>query len=249
MSHGWARTVDGAREAHGNRPTSSRPNLDRLTAYVAQSRGWRPTHTWNTTRELSGEEHGNVVVDPRDPPNRSSPPWPDCPSCALRPPMTPGPRPASPRRARRTRSRAGRRTARRLRDPRPFHPQGRTRRTTSPTRVSSFGPTGRLCCAPRGRWPSTSGGPRPTGGDTPRSTESTASSSRTGPTASSSPSIRTTLWPTVSTACGQPEPTSPPVPARTPIRWLSAVDRAVAARRSIEKQRGRELDHDLGISL
>lgn len=46
------------------------PNLDRLSAYVAQSRGRQPTHTWNTTPEPSGEEHGNVVIDPRDPADR-----------------------------------------------------------------------------------------------------------------------------------------------------------------------------------
>jgi len=34
-----------------------------------------------------------------------------------------------------------------------------------------------------------------------------------------------------------------------PNRWLDAVDRATAAHRSLEHQRSRELDHDLGISL
>lgn len=68
MSHGWARTIDGAQggtweQAH----LLATPNLDRLTAYVAQSRGRQPTHTWNTTPERSGEEHGNVVPDPRQP--------------------------------------------------------------------------------------------------------------------------------------------------------------------------------------
>jgi hypothetical protein len=68
LSHAWARTIDGAQagtweQAH----LFATPNLDRLTAYVGQSRGRRPTHTWNTEREPSGEEHGNVVVDPRSP--------------------------------------------------------------------------------------------------------------------------------------------------------------------------------------
>ncbi len=68
MSHGWARTIDGAQGGTWEQVhVLATPNLDRLTAYVAQSRGRRPTHTWNTTPERSGEEHGNVVLDPREP--------------------------------------------------------------------------------------------------------------------------------------------------------------------------------------
>lgn len=68
MSHGWARTIDGAQGGTWEQVhLLATPNLDRLTAYVGQSRGRAPTHTWNTTPPLSGEEHGNVVADPRDP--------------------------------------------------------------------------------------------------------------------------------------------------------------------------------------
>ncbi len=49
VSHAWARTVDGAqggtwRQVH----LLATPALDRMTGYVAQSRGQLPTHTWNT---------------------------------------------------------------------------------------------------------------------------------------------------------------------------------------------------------
>ncbi len=68
LSHGWARTIDGAQGGTWEQVhVLATPNLDRLSTYVAQSRGRRPTHTWNTTPECSGEEHGNVVIDPRDP--------------------------------------------------------------------------------------------------------------------------------------------------------------------------------------
>lgn len=68
LSHGWARTIDGAQGGTWEQVhLLATPNLDRLTAYVGQSRGRRPTHTWNTARDPSGEEHGNVVIDPRSP--------------------------------------------------------------------------------------------------------------------------------------------------------------------------------------
>lgn len=68
MSHGWARTIDGAQGGTWEQVhLLATPNLDRLTAYVGQSRGRAPSHTWNTTPPLSGEEHGDVVTDPRDP--------------------------------------------------------------------------------------------------------------------------------------------------------------------------------------
>ncbi|MGH9138953.1 MAG: hypothetical protein ACRD0G_18230 [Acidimicrobiales bacterium] len=67
LSHEWARTIDGAQGGTWEQVhLLAGPNLDRLTAYVGQSRGRRPTHTWNTTPEPGGEEHGNVV-DPREP--------------------------------------------------------------------------------------------------------------------------------------------------------------------------------------
>ncbi len=34
-----------------------------------------------------------------------------------------------------------------------------------------------------------------------------------------------------------------------PERWLDALERAIEANRTLERQRSRELDHDLGISL
>lgn len=68
LSHAWARTIDGAQGGTWEQVhLLATPNLDRLTTYVGQSRGRRPTHTWNTAREPSGEEHGNVVIDPRSP--------------------------------------------------------------------------------------------------------------------------------------------------------------------------------------
>lgn len=67
LSHGWARTIDGAQGGTWEQVhLLAGSNLDRLTAYVGQSRGRRPTHTWNTTPERTREEHGNVVIDPRD---------------------------------------------------------------------------------------------------------------------------------------------------------------------------------------
>lgn len=70
LSHAWARTVDGAQggtwdQAH----LLATPNLDRLTAYVGQSRSRRPTHTWNTV-PTPDYEHPNVVADPRTPAER-----------------------------------------------------------------------------------------------------------------------------------------------------------------------------------
>jgi hypothetical protein len=37
--------------------------------------------------------------------------------------------------------------------------------------------------------------------------------------------------------------------AQGPDRWLTALDGAVATHRSMERQRSREIDHDLGLSL
>ncbi len=68
LSHGWARTIDGAQGGTWEQVhLLATPNLDRLTAYVGQSRGRQPTHTWNTTPDRSDHEHGNVVSDPRQP--------------------------------------------------------------------------------------------------------------------------------------------------------------------------------------
>lgn len=67
LSHGWARTIDGAQGGTWDQVyLLATPNLDRLTAYVGQSRGRQPTHTWNTVPD-TGYEHSNVVTDPRTP--------------------------------------------------------------------------------------------------------------------------------------------------------------------------------------
>ncbi|MEO7573190.1 MAG: AAA family ATPase [Acidimicrobiales bacterium] len=91
LSHGWARTIDGAQggtweQAH----LLATPNLDRLSAYVAQSRGRQPTQTWNTTPERNGEEHGNVVIDPRDPAEQILAAMAGSLTGASPPPTTPG---------------------------------------------------------------------------------------------------------------------------------------------------------------
>ena len=72
VSHAWARTVDGAqggtwRQVH----LLATPALDRMTGYVAQSRGQLPTHTWNTRpdrdhpRSLLADDRsaGEAVLD------------------------------------------------------------------------------------------------------------------------------------------------------------------------------------------
>lgn len=66
VSHGWARTVDGAqggtwRQVH----LLGTPALDRFTGYVGQSRGQAPTHTWNTRPEL--DHPLSLVADERTP--------------------------------------------------------------------------------------------------------------------------------------------------------------------------------------
>ena len=71
LSHGWARTIDGAQGGSWEQVhLLATPTLDRNTAYVGQSRGRRPTHTWNTVRELD-YDHGNVVADNRTPSERT----------------------------------------------------------------------------------------------------------------------------------------------------------------------------------
>jgi hypothetical protein len=62
LSHGWARTVEGAQggtweQVHllGNAA------LDRQTGYVGQSRGQRATHTWNARRDVESDHGGHRV--------------------------------------------------------------------------------------------------------------------------------------------------------------------------------------------
>jgi conjugative relaxase-like TrwC/TraI family protein len=64
VSHAWARTVDGAqggtwRQVH----LLGTPALDRLRAYVGQSRGEDPTHTWNTRPDA--DHPASLLADQR----------------------------------------------------------------------------------------------------------------------------------------------------------------------------------------
>jgi len=66
VSHAWARTVDGAqggtwRQVH----LLATPALDRMTGYVAQSRGQLPTHTWNTRPDH--DHPASLLADDRSP--------------------------------------------------------------------------------------------------------------------------------------------------------------------------------------
>jgi len=66
VSHGWARTVDGAQggtwtQAH----LLGTPTLDAFTGYVGQSRSRLPTHTWNTQPEP--DHPVSLVADDRTP--------------------------------------------------------------------------------------------------------------------------------------------------------------------------------------
>lgn len=71
VSHGWARTIDGAQGGTWEQVhLLATPTLDRGTAYVGQSRGRQPTHTWNTVPAVD-YDHGNVVGDPRTPAERT----------------------------------------------------------------------------------------------------------------------------------------------------------------------------------
>ena len=80
LSHGWARTVDGAQggtweSCHllGNSA------LDAFRGYSGQSRSRQPTHTWNTAT-VTAVDHGGVLADGAPRPSRWSPPWPDSPT-------------------------------------------------------------------------------------------------------------------------------------------------------------------------
>jgi AAA domain len=67
LSHAWARTIAGAQGGTWEQVhLLATPTLDRHSAYVGQSRGRQPTHTWNTTSDDT-YEHGHPIRDPRDP--------------------------------------------------------------------------------------------------------------------------------------------------------------------------------------
>jgi conjugative relaxase-like TrwC/TraI family protein len=62
LSHAWCRTIDGVQggtwaQVH----LLATPALDHYRGYVGQSRGVRPTHTWNTT-PAPDDDHGGRLV-------------------------------------------------------------------------------------------------------------------------------------------------------------------------------------------
>ena len=65
LSHGWARTVEGAQGGTWDQVhLLGTAALDRHTGYVGQSRGRGPTHTWNTRREPDADHGGRRVQAP-----------------------------------------------------------------------------------------------------------------------------------------------------------------------------------------
>jgi conjugative relaxase-like TrwC/TraI family protein len=64
LSHGWARTVDGAQGGTWTQVhLLGTPALDRYTGYVGLSRGRHPTHTWNTRPDSDHPLH--LLADQR----------------------------------------------------------------------------------------------------------------------------------------------------------------------------------------
>jgi hypothetical protein len=64
LSHGWARTVDGAQGGTWTQVhLLGTPALDRYTGYVGLSRGRQPTHTWNTRPDSDHPLH--LLADQR----------------------------------------------------------------------------------------------------------------------------------------------------------------------------------------
>jgi len=64
LSHGWARTVDGAQGGTWTQVhLLGTPALDRCTGYVGLSRGRHPTHTWNTRPDSDHPLH--LLADQR----------------------------------------------------------------------------------------------------------------------------------------------------------------------------------------
>jgi conjugative relaxase-like TrwC/TraI family protein len=67
VSHAWARTIASAQGGTWEQVhLLATPTLDRNSAYVGQSRGRQPTHTWNTAID-DLYEHGYVLRDEREP--------------------------------------------------------------------------------------------------------------------------------------------------------------------------------------
>jgi hypothetical protein len=65
LSHAWARTVEGAQGGTWDQVhLLANAALDRETGYVSQSRGRRPTHTWNVRREPEVDHGGHRVQAP-----------------------------------------------------------------------------------------------------------------------------------------------------------------------------------------
>jgi hypothetical protein len=66
VSHGWARTVDGAQGGTWTQVhLLGTPSLDGFTGYVGQSRGQQPTHTWNTRPDADHPQR--LLADHRTP--------------------------------------------------------------------------------------------------------------------------------------------------------------------------------------
>jgi hypothetical protein len=65
LSHGWARTIDGAQGATFEQVhLLGSAALQHSSGYVGQSRSRLPTHTWNVTR-LVDDDHGGRLADDR----------------------------------------------------------------------------------------------------------------------------------------------------------------------------------------
>ena len=65
LSHAWARTVEGAQGGTWDHVhLLGNASLDRETGYVGQSRGRRPTQTWNVRREPEVDHGGRRVQAP-----------------------------------------------------------------------------------------------------------------------------------------------------------------------------------------
>ena len=67
LSHGWARTVDGAQGGTWEScHLLGSAALDAYRGYTGQSRSRQPTHAWNT-RQLVTVDYGGILADQRDP--------------------------------------------------------------------------------------------------------------------------------------------------------------------------------------
>jgi ATP-dependent exoDNAse (exonuclease V) alpha subunit len=134
LSHAWARTIDGAQGGTWDQVRLlATPNVDRHTLYVGQSRGRNPTHTWNVVSAPDDEIHGNVVADDRGPDEITLSARRSTTRHRVRGMGRPQrARPTTPGRARRTRTRPGRRPTRSVPRRRHPHPTSRTTHTRRP---------------------------------------------------------------------------------------------------------------------